>query len=158
FAACSRRAFETACRLGFASAALTATSAPSVSKTRIKSGTDRFRELTNHDLRAVCAPVHEAVAPSLSPTSPIVSRASYLGYKEVNPRLYPEPVAPRVSVVIPALNEARHIEACVRSALAQEVDGGLEVIVVAGRSTDGTAALARAAGATVVENAEGGIP
>jgi succinoglycan biosynthesis protein ExoA len=65
---------------------------------------------------------------------------------------------PKVSVVVPALNEARHIDACVRSILAQDVDGGLEVIVVDGRSSDGTAALARAAGANVIENDAGGIP
>jgi succinoglycan biosynthesis protein ExoA len=63
-----------------------------------------------------------------------------------------------VSVVIPALDEAAHIERCVRSVLAQEVDGGLEVIVVDGRSADGTAELARAAGARVIENAARGIP
>jgi succinoglycan biosynthesis protein ExoA len=62
---------------------------------------------------------------------------------------------PRVSVVIPARNEAAHIEACVRSAVAQTVEGGLEVIVVDGSSTDGTAALARKAGAVVIENPDG---
>jgi glycosyltransferase involved in cell wall biosynthesis len=67
-------------------------------------------------------------------------------------------VPPRVTVLIPALDEAAHIERCVRSVLEQEVDGGLEVIVVDGRSEDGTAELARAAGASVVENAARGIP
>src|SRR3712207_3896815 len=65
---------------------------------------------------------------------------------------------PRVSVVIPARNEARHIEACVRSVLAQQVDGGAEVLVVDGMSTDATAELARRAGATVIENAKQTIP
>lgn len=65
---------------------------------------------------------------------------------------------PRVTVLIPALDEAAHIERCVRSVLSQEVDGGVEVIVVDGRSQDGTAELARAAGAKVVENAARGIP
>lgn len=67
-------------------------------------------------------------------------------------------MAPRVSVVIPALNEATHIERCVRSVLAQEFAGGLEVLVVDGRSSDGTAELARRAGATIVDNPVGGIP
>lgn len=65
---------------------------------------------------------------------------------------------PRVTVLIPALDEAAHIERCVRSVLSQEVDGGLQVIVVDGRSQDGTASLAREAGATVVDNAARGIP
>jgi succinoglycan biosynthesis protein ExoA len=59
---------------------------------------------------------------------------------------------PRVSVIVPARNEAPNIVACVRSILAQEVAGGLEVIVADGRSTDGTARLAESAGAIVVDN------
>ena len=47
--------------------------------------------------------------------------------------------APSVSAVIPCRNEARHIESCVRSLLAQEpIAGGIEVIVADGMSTDGT--------------------
>jgi succinoglycan biosynthesis protein ExoA len=67
-------------------------------------------------------------------------------------------VPPRVTVLIPALDEAAHIERCVQSVLAQDVDGGLEVIVVDGRSRDATPELARAAGARVVDNAARGIP
>jgi len=63
-----------------------------------------------------------------------------------------------VSVVIPARNEGAHIGACVRSVIAQEFDGELETIVSDGISGDGTAALAVAAGATVVENHEQTIP
>jgi succinoglycan biosynthesis protein ExoA len=59
---------------------------------------------------------------------------------------------PRVSVVIPARDEARYITACVRSVLAQTVEGGHEVLVVDGRSTDNTVELARAAGAKVLIN------
>jgi glycosyltransferase involved in cell wall biosynthesis len=59
---------------------------------------------------------------------------------------------PRVSVIVPARDEAPNIVACVRSILAQEVPGGLEVVVADGRSTDGTAELARSAGAVVVDN------
>ena len=68
------------------------------------------------------------------------------------------PRTPRVTVVIPALNEAPHIEACVASVLAQDLDGELEVIVVDGCSDDGTASLARAAGARVIDNADRTIP
>lgn len=63
-------------------------------------------------------------------------------------------VPPSVSVIVPARNEAEHIEACISSILAQEVDGELEVVIADACSDDGTAELARAAGATVVENAE----
>lgn len=65
---------------------------------------------------------------------------------------------PRVSVIVPARNEATYIEACVRSILHQDVEGGLEVLVVDGQSTDGTAELARRAGAIVVDNPETTIP
>jgi len=53
----------------------------------------------------------------------------------------------RVSVIIPALNEADCIGELVREALAQAVS---EVIVVDNGSTDGTATVARQAGARVV--------
>jgi glycosyltransferase involved in cell wall biosynthesis len=65
---------------------------------------------------------------------------------------------PRVSVIVPARNEAAYIEACVRSIIAQEVSGGIEVIVADGRSSDQTARLAREAGATVVDNPLGITP
>jgi succinoglycan biosynthesis protein ExoA len=67
-------------------------------------------------------------------------------------------VAPRVSVIVPARNEARHIEDCLRSIFAQCVDGGMEVIVADGGSSDATAALARSLGAAVVENRNGNTP
>jgi glycosyltransferase involved in cell wall biosynthesis len=60
--------------------------------------------------------------------------------------------APRVSVIVPARNEAAFIAACVRSILSQDGAGGIEVIVADGRSEDGTASLARSAGAVVVDN------
>ncbi len=65
---------------------------------------------------------------------------------------------PRVSVCIPARNEAMEIERCVRAALAQNWPD-LEVIVVDDRSTDQTGTLARAAAdgdprARVVEGTE----
>lgn len=52
-------------------------------------------------------------------------------------------VAPLVSVIVPARDERRNIERCVRSLLAARWPR-LEVIVVDDHSTDGTAALARA--------------
>jgi glycosyltransferase involved in cell wall biosynthesis len=67
-------------------------------------------------------------------------------------------VAPHVSVIVPARNEAATIVTCIRSILAQEVSGGMEVVVADGRSTDDTASLARSAGATVVDNPRGITP
>jgi glycosyltransferase involved in cell wall biosynthesis len=63
-----------------------------------------------------------------------------------------------VSVVVPARNEAADIEDCIRSILRQEVEAELEVIVVDGDSSDGTAEVARAAGAAVVANPERTTP
>jgi glycosyltransferase involved in cell wall biosynthesis len=66
--------------------------------------------------------------------------------------------APRVSVVIPCLNEAGTIEECVRRARstleANAIDG--EVIVVDNGSDDGSGELASAAGAHVVSEPERG--
>lgn len=53
------------------------------------------------------------------------------------------PDAPLVSIIIPARNEGRNIEACVRSILSSTYPA-LEVVVVDDRSEDATGALARA--------------
>jgi succinoglycan biosynthesis protein ExoA len=46
---------------------------------------------------------------------------------------------PRVSIIVPCRNEARHISACLESILAQESPaGGLEAIIADGMSDDGT--------------------
>jgi glycosyltransferase involved in cell wall biosynthesis len=60
--------------------------------------------------------------------------------------------APRVSVVIPCLNEAQNIEECVARAKRVLAEAGLsgEVIVADNASDDGSPELARAAGALVV--------
>ena len=52
----------------------------------------------------------------------------------------PQLTGPLISVIIPARNEARNIERCVRSILATDYKP-IEVIVVDDRSTDGTAEL-----------------
>ncbi|MFA6165633.1 MAG: glycosyltransferase family A protein [Gemmatimonadaceae bacterium] len=54
--------------------------------------------------------------------------------------------APLISVICPARNEAKHIAEFVRAALASTYPN-FELIVVDDHSTDGTGALARAAGA-----------
>jgi glycosyltransferase involved in cell wall biosynthesis len=61
-------------------------------------------------------------------------------------------VPPRVTVVLPCLNEAGSVAACVREALDAMEAAGLpgEVVVVDNGSTDGSQALAAGAGARVV--------
>lgn len=66
----------------------------------------------------------------------------------------------KISVVIPAWNEEQLLPAClesVRMAFAARPDLGPEVIVVDNNSTDGTAAIAEAAGARVVFEAQNQI-
>lgn len=54
----------------------------------------------------------------------------------------PETALPRLSICIPARNEAHQIEACLRAALASD-HPDLEVILVDDASTDGTGEIAR---------------
>ncbi|MCP1213563.1 glycosyltransferase [Acetobacter okinawensis] len=56
----------------------------------------------------------------------------------------PADIAPEVTVIVPARDEAESIAGAVGSLLQQDYPGALRVIVVNDRSTDGTGALARA--------------
>ena len=68
-----------------------------------------------------------------SPAEPIASAPGAGGETGTTPP------APGISVVMPVLNEARFIEAAVRSLLAQRgVGAGIEVLAVDGGSSDGT--------------------
>src|SRR3954463_6408531 len=66
--------------------------------------------------------------------------------------------APKVSVVIPCLNEAENIEACVRHAIDAIEHAALhgEVVVADNNSTDGSGELAERAGARVVHESRPG--
>jgi len=64
--------------------------------------------------------------------------------------------APALSVVIPAFDAAATIGATLAGLAAQQGCGALEVIVVDDGSADGTAAIAEAAGATVLRLQRGG--
>lgn len=61
----------------------------------------------------------------------------------------PAPLADQLTVIIPAYNEAASVADTVRSVLEQTTPPA-RVVVVDDRSTDGTGALARAAGAEVI--------
>lgn len=63
----------------------------------------------------------------------------------------------RVSVVIPAYNEAGYLAAALTSLQEQDYLGGYEVIVVDNDSTDDTVALARRYGAQVVSESRRGV-
>lgn len=70
---------------------------------------------------------------------------------------------PPVSVVIPVLNEERHLAEVVAAVLAQDYAGGLEVILSIGPSTDRTSEIAAQLAAhnpmiRVVENVSGRTP
>ncbi|HRN67482.1 MAG TPA: glycosyltransferase [Promineifilum sp.] len=62
---------------------------------------------------------------------------------------------PHCSVIVPAYNAERTIGACVAALCAQQFDQPHEIIVIDDGSTDGTAAAARAAGATVITTPNG---
>ncbi len=72
------------------------------------------------------------------------------------PRHWP-PHWPEVQIIIPARDEAETIGATVRSLRMQDYPGRFSVLVVNDRSTDHTGALARAAGAEVL-NGQGRAP
>lgn len=63
----------------------------------------------------------------------------------------------RISVVIPALNEATHIGACLSALLPQAQAHGAEVIVVDNNSTDETASIARSYGVCVITEPRVGV-
>jgi len=65
-----------------------------------------------------------------------------LGFRRIQflKDIAPAAHGPRMSIVAPARNEARHIETAVRSLLALDYPA-LEIIVVNDRSTDGTGAI-----------------
>lgn len=58
--------------------------------------------------------------------------------------------APHLSVVVPAYNAAATIGDCIAALRRQSYDGPYEIIIVDDGSSDDTAGLARAAGATVI--------
>ena len=78
---------------------------------------------------------------------------------EGGPRCYASPV--KLSVVIPALDEAEHIETTILGALdssaptASSTGSAIEVLVVDGGSQDQTRQIADAAGARVIESEPG---
>jgi glycosyltransferase involved in cell wall biosynthesis len=65
-------------------------------------------------------------------------------------RPVPSPLTEQVSVLVPARDEAHQVEVCVQSLLGQSVH---EVLVLDDGSVDGTADVARTAGATVLDGA-----
>lgn len=60
--------------------------------------------------------------------------------------------APTVSVVIPTLNAARDLEACLDSLASQDYAGNVELVVADGGSVDETLEIVRKYGARVVPN------
>src|SRR5580698_2507213 len=71
--------------------------------------------------------------------------------------LIPVATGCRLSVVVPAHNEAEFLGECLESLLGQDFAGGYEIIVVDNNSTDSTAAVARAFGVRVVSESRPGV-
>lgn len=63
----------------------------------------------------------------------------------------------KASIVIPARNEAAHIEATLKAALDQDFEGQYDIVVADNGSTDGTGDIARAYGVRVVREERKGI-
>ncbi|NSC22069.1 glycosyltransferase family 2 protein [Streptomyces albus subsp. chlorinus] len=59
-----------------------------------------------------------------------------------NPSASPDAAQPPVSVIMPVLNEERHLRSAVRHILQQRYDGELEVVIALGPSTDRTDEIA----------------
>ncbi len=73
------------------------------------------------------------------------------------------PTSPSVSVIIPVLNEARHLRDAVSRVLAQDWEGSLQIVLAVGPSVDGTADIAAELAAsddriTVIPNPSGRTP
>ncbi|HEV3173422.1 MAG TPA: glycosyltransferase family 2 protein [Actinocrinis sp.] len=78
--------------------------------------------------------------PITTPPAPTADRASIPAASSVG-----EPAAwPSVSVVMPVLNEERHLADAARHILAQDYPGPLELVIALGPSTDSTDAIAAA--------------
>src|ERR1044072_8267646 len=68
---------------------------------------------------------------------------SLLGARPPKPRgAMPPHQLPAVSVIMPVLNEERHLRNSVRHILEQEYDGEMEVVIAVGPSTDRTEEIA----------------
>src|SRR3712207_5610664 len=67
-------------------------------------------------------------------------------------------VVPRLSIVMPCLNEAETLATCIRKAqnALSELDFPFEILIADNGSTDGSQEIARAAGARVVQIEERG--
>lgn len=63
----------------------------------------------------------------------------------------------KISVVIPAFNEERYLDACLQSLRVQDIDQPFEIIVVDNNSTDATAAIAAKYGARVITENKRGV-
>lgn len=87
--------------------------------------------------------------------SSIQSISEGLTVAEIIETQHPEPI--RITVVIPVKDDAAELARCL-SALAAQTRPADEIIVVDNASSDASAKVASAAGATVVECSEPGIP
>src|SRR5512139_922551 len=96
----------------------------------------------SHDTTAPVQTPTDAPATPLPAAPPPAAPAATPGGAAGVAATAPEPAWPPVSVVVPVLNEAKHLRESVHRILGQDYPGELEIVLALGPSKDATDAVA----------------